>query len=81
MKKRQYMCQPEVRQQQRECHEISAEEDDLRQAKCDNRNNASFLETLKTEVECGWGSGAPVIAPSWVLGLAIVIGTFLPSGY
>ncbi|PSN49296.1 Chaoptin [Blattella germanica] len=71
----------DLRQQQRECHEISAEEDDLRQAKCDNRNNASFLETLKTEVECGWGSGAPVIAPSWVLGLAIVIGTFLPSGY
>ncbi|XP_067012092.2 chaoptin [Anabrus simplex] len=34
-------------------------EDDLREAQCANKNNASLLEIMKSDIECGWGSGAP----------------------
>lgn len=33
-------------------------DDDLRTAQCTNKNNQNVLEILKTEIECGWGSGA-----------------------
>jgi hypothetical protein len=69
------MC-PRERQ---DCHEITAEHDDLREAQCENRNNASLLEVLKFEVECGWGSEAPTIAPSWVLRVIVIIYAFLPA--
>ncbi|KAJ9598947.1 hypothetical protein L9F63_010541 [Diploptera punctata] len=78
-KKRQYMCPAESRTRESICHEISAEQDDLREAKCDNRNNASFLEILKSEVECGWGSGAPTLASSWFLVVIVFVATFLRS--
>ncbi|ETN67288.1 chaoptin [Anopheles darlingi] len=32
--------------------------DDLREARCSNRNRELLLEVLKKELECGWGSGA-----------------------
>lgn len=31
-------------------------DDDLRSAKCFNRNNMSVIEAMKTEIECGWSS-------------------------
>lgn len=34
--------------------------DDLRTAKCSNKNNASVLEILKSDLECGW-SHAPIL--------------------
>lgn len=61
-KKRQYLCPLETR----EC----SEQDDLREARCENRNNESLIEVLKSEVECGWGSGGPAMAPSWLLMVA-----------
>uniref|UniRef100_A0A336LSI9 CSON002515 protein n=1 Tax=Culicoides sonorensis TaxID=179676 RepID=A0A336LSI9_CULSO len=32
--------------------------DELRSATCSNKNNAILIEVLKTDLECGWGSGA-----------------------
>ncbi|XP_055618814.1 chaoptin [Toxorhynchites rutilus septentrionalis] len=32
--------------------------DNLREATCSNKKNENLLEVLKTELECGWGSGA-----------------------
>jgi hypothetical protein len=33
-------------------------DDDLRSAKCSNKNNVPLLEILKTELECGWSSSS-----------------------
>ncbi|KDR14119.1 Chaoptin [Zootermopsis nevadensis] len=68
-KKRQYLC-PEGR---REC----LEDDDLREARCENHNNESLIEVLKSEVECGWGSGSPATRPSWVLEVAVIGSTVI----
>jgi hypothetical protein len=75
------MCRPEKWDQVSGCHKISAEQDDLREARCENRNNASLLEVLKTDVECGWGSGASAKAPFWVLGVTITLCIFLPDNH
>lgn len=40
-------------------HEIcESSQDDLREVRCKNKNNQRLIEVLKTEIECGWGSGA-----------------------
>lgn len=33
-------------------------QDDFREVRCKNKNNQRLVEVLKTELECGWGSGA-----------------------
>lgn len=33
-------------------------QDDFREVRCKNKNNQRLIEILKTELECGWGSGA-----------------------
>lgn len=33
----------------------------LRQAKCSNKRDSNLVEVLKTELECGWGSGAETL--------------------
>ncbi|PNF19529.1 hypothetical protein B7P43_G02180 [Cryptotermes secundus] len=76
-KKRQYMCQPDKQARVPGCHKISAEQDDLREARCENRNNASLIEVLKLDVECGWGSGASANSPFWVLGVTVIFFTSL----
>jgi len=80
-KKRQYMCPSDRRNKVPECHEISAEQDDLRETQCDNSNNASLIEVLKLELECGWGSGAPVNMPLWVLGSVVMLPIFLSADH
>lgn len=75
------MCQPEKQDKVPGCHRISAEQDDLREAQCDNRNNASLIEVLKLDVECGWGSGASANAPFWVFGVTLILSTFLPNNH
>lgn len=33
-------------------------DDDLRRAFCNNKNNMSVSDALKTDLECGWGTGS-----------------------
>nr|CAD7195691.1 unnamed protein product [Timema douglasi] len=54
-KKRQYLCGEEDSEERTTCRRI---DDDLRLARCANKNNASLIEVLKADVECGWGSSA-----------------------
>jgi hypothetical protein len=68
-KKRQYVCPPGRRQR--------LEVDDLREARCQDRNNESLIDVLKEEVECGWGSRGPATGPSWVLEVAVINYTLL----
>lgn len=35
-------------------------DDDLRNAKCSNKNNQSVIEIMKTEIECGWSSSSRI---------------------
>ncbi|XP_012225901.1 chaoptin isoform X2 [Linepithema humile] len=39
-------------------------DDDIRETFCLNKNNASLSNTLKTELECGWGVASQTVAPS-----------------
>lgn len=39
-------------------------DDDLRETSCLNKNNISLLNTLKTELECGWGIASHIIVPN-----------------
>jgi hypothetical protein len=75
------MCRPDKQDRVPGCHKISAEQDDLREAQCENRNNASLIEVLKSDVECGWGSGASANSPLWVLGVTIILFTFLSDNH
>lgn len=38
--------------------------DDLREVRCKNKNNQRLIEILKTEIECGWGSGSAALFDS-----------------
>lgn len=49
-KKRQYFCT----ESWDACRTL---DDDLRLARCDNKQQQSMLEVLKTDLECGWNSG------------------------
>lgn len=40
-----------------DCDEIY-EDDDLRSARCSNKNGEPLLEVLKSELECGWSGGS-----------------------
>jgi hypothetical protein len=80
-KKRQYMCPPDKWNKVPECLEIRAEQDDLREAQCENHNNASLIEVLKLELECGWGSEAPVNVPLWVLEFVVILPIFLSADH
>lgn len=42
----------------RKCRQYNCpkSDDDLRTTLCANKNNQSFIEILKTEIECGWSS-------------------------
>ncbi|XP_014471116.1 PREDICTED: chaoptin isoform X3 [Dinoponera quadriceps] len=42
-------------------------DDDLRETSCVNKNNASLSNTLKAELECGWGAASHAILPSLAL--------------
>lgn len=35
-------------------------DDDLRSARCSNKNGAPLLEILKSELECGWSSSTRI---------------------
>lgn len=69
-KRRQYICKnyqnmvpfsdPDYR-----CREA---DDDLRTAKCANKNNQSVIEVMKTEIECGWSSSCKNIEFSLLIG-------------
>lgn len=64
-KKRQYCCpeqqwddEMELKGQQsvlNNCDDIY-QDDDLRSARCSNKNGEPLLEILKSELECGWSS-------------------------
>ncbi|XP_069668870.1 chaoptin isoform X2 [Periplaneta americana] len=79
-KKRQYLCPSEKRDHGPRCQETGAIEDDLREAQCENRNNASLLEVLKSEVECGWGSRAPNTTPSWLIAIVVAVCVLTSAG-
>ncbi|XP_063227150.1 chaoptin [Bacillus rossius redtenbacheri] len=66
-KKRQYLCAD------RDRDACLQKDDDLRLAVCANKHNASLVEVLKTDVECGWGSGTTVAAGSPRLLLALTV--------
>lgn len=57
-KKRQFLCPDGDR---RDCQ--YGAEDDLRDARCDNKSNNTVIEVLKTDLECGWASSAPSALP------------------
>lgn len=40
-----------------ECEELY-QDDDLRSARCSNKNGEPILEILKSELECGWSGAA-----------------------
>ncbi|CAH1403180.1 unnamed protein product [Nezara viridula] len=47
--------------------------EDVRQTKCNNKGNKSFLEVLKTDLECGW-SRSSITYPTWFsLSLSLII--------
>lgn len=46
-------------------------DDDLREARCTNKNAQPLLEVLKAELECGWDAGARGTAD---VGLVLVLG-------
>nr|CAD7416055.1 unnamed protein product [Timema poppensis] len=70
-KKRQYLCGEEDSEERTTCRRI---DDDLRLARCANKNNASLIEVLKADVECGWGSsaGGPGVTTSLVVIAGII---------
>lgn len=69
-KKRQFLCSAQMwsddlfgtqfydNQRDEKVHEICEDtEHGLREATCSNKRNENLVEVLKTELECGWGSG------------------------
>lgn len=67
-KKRQYFCSEQnnwysgsyskaLTPNNHHCDELD-NEDDLRSAKCINKNNEQLMEVLKAELECGWSSAS-----------------------
>lgn len=62
-KKRQFLCErPESLDWS--CH---GAEDDLRETHCTNKNHASLIETLKADIECGWGAASKPFTSVYVL--------------
>lgn len=51
-------------------------DDDLRQATCTNKQSQQLLEVLKSELECGWDSGAHGTA-NVALVLAVTVATVM----
>lgn len=60
-KKRQFLCPDGDR---RGC-EYGAE-DDMRDARCENKSNKTLIEVLKNDLECGWSS-ASSLAHHWTM--------------
>lgn len=50
------MCSATPSRKQQEICDSS--QNDLREVRCKNKSNQRLIEILKTEIECGWGSGA-----------------------
>nr|XP_023026888.1 chaoptin [Leptinotarsa decemlineata] len=78
-KRRQYICEDSpsipssVRDPEYTCRHA---DDDLRTAKCQNRNNVSVIEVLKTDIECGWSSAVALVSSSlcFVVSIALLMG-------
>lgn len=48
-------------------------DDDLRQAQCSNKQSKQLLEVLKSDLECGWDSGAHGEASVRLLAVALAV--------
>lgn len=79
-KKRQYFCSEQqwtdessIKSQievQNDCD--NNQDDDLRSARCSNKNGEPLLEILKSELECGWsGAGRQEVNVAFVLVFAV----------
>lgn len=81
-KRRQYMCETEEDERNEDGEITNLMEDpcdpvgdDLREATCGNKNNASLLEILKTDIECGWSKAAPTTrVVEYLTTLSMVVG-------
>jgi hypothetical protein len=56
-------------------------EDDLRDAKCENKQKTSLIDVLKSDLECGWSSGSVTLVAQKMLvlipALALLISSLL----
>lgn len=77
-KRRQYQCleklQEDIDEQEKDLYHMDSIDDpcgpvgdDLREAACNNRNNQSVLEILKTDLECGWSGSTNVLPINFII--------------
>lgn len=71
-KRRQYICKDEAQDSYLSLDTCRHADDDLRTAKCANKNNNSLVEILKSDIECGWSS-SHTIRPFATIILSILI--------
>ncbi|CAH1176590.1 unnamed protein product [Phaedon cochleariae] len=74
-KRRQYVCgdspsaSSSFNEHEYECRHVN---DDMRTAICQNKNNDSVIDVLKSEIECGWSS-SKTLSPSEKLIITILL--------
>lgn len=71
-KKRQFLCNSDIGY-----WDCGADEDDLRETRCANKNDEPLLEVLKTDIECGWGAGSQSSAALPVVVCTLLVSFFL----
>lgn len=71
-KRRQFLCSDSEKHPPGSVDPCRHADDDLRMAQCHNKNNASLVEVLKTDIECGW-SAASLSRASYFIGLLTLV--------